>query len=560
MCGLGEFAFMLRRKFAVIKLWPHLKTAEDECIARLKIAAKSLGLECIEVDSFARMVRPPHAQLTKEDVDFVLSLHFETPKRYDIFSFAALWNPLQFFHDWGYRRHSRNLLTHDDFLSCASPWADDHVRRFISNDPMREGPQLRLYHSLSEPILTPTTGEQKLFYTGINWERLGKKPPRHQALLKLLDASGDLRIYGPRSFQGVNVWEGYKSYSGPIPFDGVSIVRLINKVGISLALSSEAHQQSELMSNRLFESLAGGAVIISDENPFSHRFFGDTLLYVNTSLAPEETYEQVQAHLDWIRSEPDKARELARAAQEIFRKEFALDRCLERVYEEFPARKQKLTDLYRPKKAEERIAVIFLMPEFELQVLEQHIASWKAQEGVDTRAILAMDSADLELFGDRVRTRLSQLEVPMTVEPIEFYGRRSTGSIEFRRRTGYVIDQIIKLVLSEDYFCIVGPHEQLFSDHLCSLLRTLQDHEDAGCAWSDTLLKHEADGNQHADLAEKPDIHSYHNNRPIGSAASCFERQLSGGTSTPRSCMLTLSPWIFFMESQTTFPPGAALS
>ena len=171
-----------------------------------------------------------------------------------------------------------------------------------------------------------------------------------------------------------------------------------------------------------------------------------------------------------------------------------------------------------------------------------------------------MDSADLELFGDRVRTRLSQLEVPMTVEPIEFYGRHSTGSIEFRRRTGYVIDQIIKLVLSEDYFCIVGPHEQLFSDHLCSLLRTLQDHEDAGCAWSDMLLKHKADGNQHADLAEKPDIHSYHNNRPIGSAASCFERQLSGGTSTPRSCMLTLSPWIFFMESQTTFPPGAALS
>ncbi|MGA3017505.1 MAG: glycosyltransferase [Bryobacteraceae bacterium] len=516
---------MLRRKFAVIKLWPNLKTAEDECIARLKIAAKSLGLQCIEVDSFARMVYPPRTQLTREDVDFVLSLHFETPKRYDIFSFAALWNPLQFFHEWGYRRYSRNLLTHDDFLSCASPWADDHVRRFISNDPMREGPQLRLYHSLSEPILTPTTGEQKLFYAGINWERLGKRPPRHQELLKLLDESGDLRIYGPRSFQGVNVWDGYKSYSGSIPFDGVSIVRLINKAGISLALSSEAHQQSELMSNRLFESLAGGAVIISDENPFSRRFFGDTLLYVNTSLAPEETYQQVQSHLDWIRSEPDKARELARAAQEIFRKEFALDRCLGKVYEQLPARKQKLTDLYRPTKPEERIAVIFLMPEFDMPALEQHIASWKAQEGVNTRAILAMDSADLELFGDRVRTRLSQLEVPMTVEPIEFHGRYPTGSIAFRRRIGYVINQIIERMLSEDYFCIVGPHEQLFSDHLCSLLRTLQDHQDAGCAWSDMLLKHKtADGSLHADLADEPDIYSYNNNRPIGFGRLLFRK------------------------------------
>jgi hypothetical protein len=278
------------------------------------------------------------------------------------------------------------------------------------------------------------------------------------------------------------------------------------------------------MSNRLFESLAGGAVTISDENPFSRRFFGDTLLYVNTSLAPEETCEQVQSHLDWIRSEPGKARELARAAQEIFRKEFALDRCLERIYEELPARQQKLAELYRPKKPEERIVAIFLMPEFDLQVLEQHIAGWKAQEGVNARAILAMDGADLALFGDRVRTRLSQLEVPMTVEPFEFYGRYSTGSIEFRRRIGYVINQIIQRILSEDYFCIVGPHEQLFSDHLCSLARTLEDHPGAGCAWSEMLLKHKANGDQHADLAEEPDIYSYHNNRPIGFGRLLFRK------------------------------------
>ena len=32
-------------RFAVVKLWPEIKTAEDECIARQKIAAKSLDLE-----------------------------------------------------------------------------------------------------------------------------------------------------------------------------------------------------------------------------------------------------------------------------------------------------------------------------------------------------------------------------------------------------------------------------------------------------------------------------------------------------------------------------------
>jgi hypothetical protein len=149
--------------------------------------------------------------LTRHDVDFVLNLHFETPKRYDIFSFVALWNPLQFFHEWGYRRFTNNILTHDDFFSCSSPWADDHVKRCIASDPMRDAPRLTLYHSLSEPILPPTTGDGVLFYTGINWERLGKRPQRHGDLLSLLDKTGRLRIYGPKVFNGVDVWAGFRS-------------------------------------------------------------------------------------------------------------------------------------------------------------------------------------------------------------------------------------------------------------------------------------------------------------------------------------------------------------
>ena len=231
-------------RVAVIKLWPELKTAEDECIERLKATARSMGLECIVVDSFARPLEASKVQLTESDVDFVLSLHFDTPKCYDIFSFVALWNPLQFFHEWGYRRCTRNLLTHDDFLSCSSPCADDHVRRAVANDATREGPALHLYHSLSEPILPPTTGDGKLFYVGINWERVSGKADRHGSLLKMLDRSGRLRIYGPEKFQGVDVWRGYKSYCGSIPFDGVSVIHEIHKCGVALVLSSEAHRQA----------------------------------------------------------------------------------------------------------------------------------------------------------------------------------------------------------------------------------------------------------------------------------------------------------------------------
>ncbi len=515
---------MLHRKFAIIKLWPGLKTAEDECIARLKVTATSLGLECLEVDSFARLVDPPHVQLTRDDVDFVLSLHFETPKRYDIFSFVALWNPLQFFHEWGYRQHTRNLLTHDDFLSCSSPWADDQVRRLLGSDPMREAPAFHLYHSLSEPIFPPTTGECKLFYCGINWERLGKKPQRHGGLLKLLDETGDLRIYGPRCFDGVDVWAGFKSYSGAVPFDGVSIVRLINKAGVSLVLSSEAHRQSELMSSRLFESLAAGAVIICDDNPWARRFFGKTLLYIDPSSGAEESYSQVRSHLHWIRSEPARALELAKEAQEIFLKNFGLDHCLQKIYAELPARKQRLACLYKPMRLEEKISVIFLMPEFHPDVLERHIASCLVQEHVTMRPILMMDTRDFRLFGQRIQARINELPVPMTVETFDFFERYPSGAVKMRMSTGRVIQRAIEDLVQDEYFCIVCPYERLFSDHLCSLLRTLQDREEAGSAWSDMLLLHRTDRAEHADLNQDPESHYRSKDTPMGCGRFLFRK------------------------------------
>jgi hypothetical protein len=522
--------FQLRRKFAVIKLWPNLMVAEDECIARLQITARSLGLECLVVDSFARLIDPPHTQLTSEDVDFVLNLHFETPQRYDIFSFVALWNPLQFFHDWGYRSYTRNLLTHDDFLSCSSPWADDQVDRLLADDPGREPPEFKLYHSLSEPILAPGSGARKLFYAGINWERISNRPQRHGALLKLLDESGDLRIYGPKRFQGVNVWAGYRSYKGPIPFDGVSVVRLIHEAGVSLVLSSEAHQQSELMSNRLFESLAAGAVVICDENLFARRFFGDTVLYIDTGRGAKEAFDQVQSHLAWIRSEPAQAAEMARQAQQIFLKDFSLDHCLRRLYRGLPERRQRLESLYAPRRTQQKITTIFLMPEFHSKLLEKHIGSCLAQRNVAIRPILAMDARDLGIFGDRVRARLQSLPLEIAVEPLEFFDRSVSGKSKSRRRCGNIIYQAIRNLVEDEYFCIVSPHEQLFSDHLCSLLRVLEDEPEIGSAWAGMLLAHSVEGKEHAELSGDPGIQSVTVGRHAGSGRFLFRRSALAAT------------------------------
>ncbi len=485
-----------------------------------------MGLECIVVDSFARTLEAPQVQLTDSDIDFVLSLHFDTPKCYDIFSFVALWNPLQFFHEWGYRRCTRNLLTHDDFLSCSSPCADDHVRRAVANDATREGPVLKLYHSLSEPILPPTTGDGKLFYVGINWERVSGKAHRHGRLLKMLDRSGDLRIYGPRKFQGVDVWRGYKSYSGSIPFDGVSIIHEIHKCGVALVLSSEAHRQSELMSSRLFESLAAGSVVVCDENPFARRFFGDRLLYIDTTTDVESTCEQVQAHLKWVRSEPERAIKLAAEAQSLFLGKFSLDHCLKEIYRALPQRKEELARLYQPKRPQEKISAIFLMPEWHPGVLERHARSLRAQRGVSVRPVFAIDSCEFARFGEQIQKALAALPVPVCLQTLEFFDPRLGNKAKARRRTGRIIHAAIEQFAGDDYFCIVAPHEALFSNHLCSLLHALQECPGAGAAWADMLVTDRKEGEDRANVGDEPDPGYPRFDRPIGFGRFLFRKAL----------------------------------
>jgi hypothetical protein len=509
---------MLRRRFAAIKLWPGVKAAEDEVIERLKIAASALGLECLVVDASARLIHPPYTQLTQADVDFVLSLHFETPKQFDIFSFVTLWNPLQFYHEWGYRKFTRHLLTHDDFLSCDSVSGDDHVLRSISLHGRRERPLFHLYPSVSSPVLEPNLGDQHMFYAGMNWEKSSQKPGRYDALLRQLDRGGRLRIYGPRVYVGVEVWRGFQSYLGPIPFDGVSVVRLIHQAGISLVLSSQAHCESEMMSSRIFESLAAGAVVICNENPFARRHFGDSLLYIDTTLSAEETCGQVENHLAWIQSEPAKALEMARRSQAIFRERFRLDTCLQRIYEGLPARKAKLECAYTPRRPEEKICIAFLMPEFRPEILEQHMASYAAQVHVAARGILLMDARDAELFGARVRARLEDSSTPLEIAPVRLIERRPDESIKLRKPVGEVLDKVLGSLVrdDEDYVCLVAPNERLFSDHLSSLLRALQDSPEAGCAWADMLQSESSGIGNRVDLRSDPDAASAAEGLPIG--------------------------------------------
>ncbi|WP_159349723.1 glycosyltransferase family protein [Roseomonas harenae] len=125
----------------------------------------------------------------------------------------------------------------------------------------------------------------------------------------------------------------------------------IHKADICLALSSQPRKDAALMSNRLFEGLAAGALIICDEKPWARTHFGDTLLYVGLRNGAEVVAQQIAAHVEWARQNPEAALALALAAraQEIVRRGYIMDASLATIYAGLQPRKDELAALYRAK-------------------------------------------------------------------------------------------------------------------------------------------------------------------------------------------------------------------
>lgn len=491
-------------KFGVVKLWPGIKVAEDEVIARLKVAATKLGLTCYEVTPDGRLLDSPNVRMTQKDLDFVIHLHFETPKAYDIFSFVALWNPLQFYHDYlegAYRRLTDNILSHDDFLSCGSAAADDHVRRLLAHDPTRDDIQFTMFHSLAEPIMAPTLGDKKVFYAGINWERLGKKASRHQELLDLLDKTGELRIYGPEKLMGVKVWDGYKSYQGQIPFDGVSMVREIARAGISLVLSSAAHKDSELMSSRLFESIAAGAVIVCDDNPFAQRHFGDTLLYVDCTLPADETAQQVRDHVRWVREKPQQALEKAQAAQAIFKEKFTLDRSLAELYTRLPERRQTLQTLTPVAGAP--VQALLPLPQFDKDALQTMLQSIATQDYPAIQPVLLVEPDVMEKFGGRVHKLVSEILPACRIVPTPFRHKLNGSPVKRNLPFGKVLYDYLLNLSAGAYVLVLQPREHLFAGHVRTLVAALEQNPVCIAAYSSLVQMQQEKERTHY-LVQKP--------------------------------------------------------
>ncbi len=482
----------MRNAFAIYHTWPDLRNAEYEVLQRVLGAARNIGCDVAVIDNAGKVLwsSPSMNILEGENlsphlVDFAISLHFESPRVCDIYTYYALWQPIIFYEEFGYKLSLDKFTTHNDLLSCHSDIADNHALNIfngIGRGPIE--PLETLFHTLPEPFLDPNiTVDSKLFYIGINWERIGRPKGRYHDLLVMLDKKELVQIYGPEEIQGVAPWGGFKTYQGELPFDGVSIRDAINESGVCLALSSAAHRNTGIMSNRLFEGLAGGAAVIATPNPLIDKYFKDVVYEVDDSRGEAVLGQEIQSALRDIRLNPEKAMERVREGQRILRERCSLESSIKSIFKNNDMRVSN----FRAKVLKETEVTVLLL--------------WAAGNAVDLKASIddyaRQTSCKVHLHVILNRHLASAIAIepagsiesltfhPMTLEgqPSSFDGRRPKPE-----RTGPLVARILATVRTP-YIAFLGQADRIFTDHFASLAKAIEDCPGAAMASSGSLFE-----------------------------------------------------------------------
>ncbi|MET3828469.1 hypothetical protein ABIC16_004224 [Sphingomonas sp. PvP055] len=488
----------MRPAFALLHTWPDLKNAEYEVLQRILKAADHCDVDVVVIDNNARILWStsqfkaiPGETLDGKDVDFLLSLHFESPRMVDAYSYYTLWQPISFYMDFGYQKSIDKICTHNDLISCASDIADAHGLNLMAGVGRRPAEPLpRMFHTLPEPYLEPRiTKDARLFYIGINWERIGRPKGRFHDVLIGLDKKDLVDIYGPESVLGVAPWEGFDSYQGELPFDGESVKYAINRSGICLVLSSLPHKTTGIMSNRLFEGLAGGAAIIATPNPIIDKFFRDAVYLVDDSRGEQHLGQQILDAVWKIRSDPDEARRRTLEGQRILREHCRLEDSILQLVAETPKRIARHEASFL---AEAPIGVCLIWRGGSAEALGKRLEELAAQKRVTLDVHLLCD-ADFAARGGKTVPGLATGSIAtITVHPIALFPKAETfdGIVQPAERTGPQLAAVLRAI-DAPYFAILNEEDGLFSEHFASLAKVLETDPSAAFACSGMLVDQE---------------------------------------------------------------------
>lgn len=316
-------------KICFFNIFGELKNAEQETLMRLKYCFEKQGHMLIISDRYGFINEGKYKgkHIEDLDIDFLFTYNtfeFALAIVPDIFSVFLHWSPIGFVANFQTILELKAFNQYDYFGGF---YETNIIKNYLNINPGEISP---IASSVPEDfsIKPQRKAKKKLFYVGINFERK-LVAMRYETLFKELDKSNLIDIYGPKEVYGQkNLWAGFSSYRGEIPFDGKSILKSINEAGICLALNSPMHNDANAVSNRLFEAAAAGAVIISDDNKYVRDKFGDSVFYINPN-DEKKSAKQILEIINWIEKNPNNAYEMACKSQNVFLKDLGLNRMTE---------------------------------------------------------------------------------------------------------------------------------------------------------------------------------------------------------------------------------------
>lgn len=168
----------------------------------------------------------------------------------------------------------------------------------------------------------------KIHYTyGGAWD---KKRSSDQIILALksLGKNYIIDIYGKDIIETYGVYARDvfgSSYKGFIP-TARKYLDVMHDYKAILVLHSENHIKHKIPSGRIFEAMASARVIISDENEWVKKILGDNALYIDTlNKQHNEIQAQIENHMKWINSNPEKVKMMTKNVKNIFNEKYALE-------------------------------------------------------------------------------------------------------------------------------------------------------------------------------------------------------------------------------------------
>lgn len=484
----------MKKKIALIYTWPGLKVSgESEIIFRLLIAAKNIGIDAdvLSKDGFVldRNLCKTDRKVKEHEYLFQILFHFDDTIEIDVFSYYTLWNPPEIMLKIPTYSSfiAKNVTLVHDYLAYDNEKLKAHLETmFIGRTQCDLKDCSILAPSFPKTVVkTPKLVENpNIFYCGINWEQFfSGETSRHENLFRRLDTLSYMRFYG---FEGA--WKNYKRYISSIPFDGVSILDEISKCGICLALSSEAHLRAGWASNRAYEGAAAGAVIISDTNKFIMEHFEDSVLYINFDIKnPEHMFEQIKNHFKWIKTNPEKALNMARKAQKILIEKFSLEEQLENIISNHPKRLVNVKERLYSKEPEKETLVVAFIDRIEFtreqeDWLKDILQDINRQEDKSVIFALACE--------EKLVTKIKALLVNDSCVRIFSFKIFDDCKNKILTRCEMLFDIASKV--KHDYLMIFTGNETIFSEHITTLKRALEDNKDMIAAHS--FMSAEADG------------------------------------------------------------------